>query len=175
MPATMICWAATVPASSVPAAISTVRAAHATSPLASMASSGSDSASASSRSDGPKLSRPWLSRAGENASGARPKPMTSNSSPGEFRSERSAYSLMTSPSSRRWMEVRTSGSASEMNPGLLPVLWIDVPPAAHAVSTCPRRAGSMLPGWWNSPRVVTTLVPEASSRHTSAGSSARGM
>ena len=33
----------------------------------------------------------------------------------------------------------------------------------------------MLGGWWNSPRVVTTLAPEASSRHTSSASSARGM
>ena len=69
----------------------------------------------------------------------------------------------------------TSGSASVMKPGLLPVLWIEVPPAAHAASMRARRAGSMLAGWWNSPRVVTTLLPASSSRHTSSTSRARGM
>jgi hypothetical protein len=73
------------------------------------------------------------------------------------------------------MDVSTSGTASEMNPGLLPVLWIEVPPAAQASSTRWRSAGSMLAGWWNSPRVVTTLAPDASSRHTSSASRARGM
>ena len=47
-----------------------------------------------------------------------------------------------------------------MNPGLLPVLWIDVPPAAHAASTRARTSGSRLAGWWNSPRVVTMLAPD---------------
>ena len=53
-----------------------------------------------------------------------------------------------------------------MKPGLLPVLWIEVPPAAHAASTRARTSGSRLAGRWNSPRVVTTLDPAASSRHT---------
>ena len=62
-----------------------------------------------------------------------------------------------------------------MKPGLLPVLWIDVPPSAQAASTWARSAGSMLAGRWSSPRVVTTLAPEASSRPTSSVPSSRGM
>ena len=62
-----------------------------------------------------------------------------------------------------------------MNPGLLPVLWIEVPPRRQAASTRSRDSGSMLAGWWNSPRVVTTLAPDSSSRQTSSTSSARGM
>ena len=62
-----------------------------------------------------------------------------------------------------------------MKPGLLPVLWIDVPPCAQAASICSRAAGSMLAGRWNSPRVVTTLLPASSSRATSSKSQARGM
>ncbi len=64
----------------------------------------------------------------------------------------------------------TSGTASVMNPGLLPVLWIEVPPARQASSTRARIAGSMPAGRWNSPRVVTTLAPDASRRHTSSTS-----
>ena len=82
---------------------------------------------------------------------------------------------MTRWSSCRWIEVSTSGTASEMNPGLLPVLWIEVPPARQAASTRSRVPGSMLPGWWNSPRVVTMFAPDSSSRHTSSTSHARGM
>jgi hypothetical protein len=59
------------------------------------------------------------------------------------------------------MELSTNGSASEMNPGLLPVLCTEVPPVAQAASTRSRTAGSMLSGWWNSPRVVTTFAPDA--------------
>jgi hypothetical protein len=58
MPDTTIRCAATVPASSVPAAMRTGRRAAATSPLASTESSGISSASATSWSDGPKLIRP---------------------------------------------------------------------------------------------------------------------
>ena len=57
-----------------------------------------------------------------------------------------------------------------MNPGLLPVEWIEVPPCAHASSTRWRTAGSMLSGRWNSPRVVTMLAPDARIRHTSSKS-----
>ena len=50
-----------------------------------------------------------------------------------------------------------------MNPGLDPVECMEVPPAWQALSTAARTAGTMLPGWWNSPRVVTTFAPDASS------------
>ena len=98
-----------------------------------------------------------------------------NRSSGEFRSERSAYSSIASRSSRRWIDVRTIGTASEMNPGLLPVLWIDVPPFAQAASIRSRVAGSRLGGWWNSPRVVTTLLPDSSRRHSASTSQPCGM
>ena len=65
--------------------------------------------------------------------------------------------------------------ASVMKPGLLPVLWIELPPSAHAVSTCWRISGSMLAGRWNSPRVVTMFTPARSSRQTSSRSQSRGM
>ena len=73
------------------------------------------------------------------------------------------------------MDASTIGSASEMNPGLEPVEWIEVPPAWQAASTWARTAGSMLSGWWNSPRVVTMLAPDASSAHTSSTLQAAGM
>ncbi|MGW5752268.1 hypothetical protein [Nocardia rhamnosiphila] len=53
---------------------------------------------------------------------------------------------MASESSRRWIEASTSGTASVMNPGLLPVLWIEVAPAAQAASTRARIPGSILGG-----------------------------
>lgn len=62
-----------------------------------------------------------------------------------------------------------------MNPGLLPVLWIEAPPCSQASATRFRTSGSMLGGWWNSPRVVTMFVPDARIRHTSSTSHARGM
>ncbi|WP_229889505.1 hypothetical protein [Streptomyces mirabilis] len=62
-----------------------------------------------------------------------------------------------------------------MNPGLLPVLWIEDLPLSHAASTRSRTAGSRLAARWNSPRVVTTFAPEASNRRTSSMSQARGM
>jgi hypothetical protein len=37
------------------------------------------------------------------------------------------------------------------------------------------KAGSRLAARWNSPRVVTTFIPDASSRHTASKSQARGM
>ncbi|WP_262062193.1 hypothetical protein [Streptomyces sp. STR69] len=140
----MIRCAATVPTGRVPAAIVVVRRASATSPVASTESSGVPSASASSRNDGPKLSRSPVSRCSPNSAGGCPKPITSNSSPGESRWERSANSSIVSASSRRWIEVRTIGRASVMNPGLLPVLWTEVPPSAHASSIRFRVTGSRL-------------------------------
>ena len=101
--------------------------------------------------------------------------MTSNSSAGESRCERLANSSIVRRSSRRWIDVSTNGTASVMNPGLLPVLWIEVPPSAHAASTRSRTAGSRLAGRWNSPRVVTTFKPDASSWQTSSKSQACGM
>ena len=101
--------------------------------------------------------------------------MMLNSRSGEFRLDRSANSLIVSRSSRRWMDASTIGSASEMKPGLEPVEWMELPPAWHAASTWARTAGSMLSGWWNSPRVVTMLAPDASSAHTSSKLQAAGM
>ena len=118
-----------MPASMVPAAISVVWRATAISPLASRSSRGVPSASASRWSDGPKLTRPWLSRPSPTSVGSRPKPMMSKSSSGDGRCERSANSSIRILSSRRWIDVSTIGRASVMKPGLLPVLWIDVPPA----------------------------------------------
>jgi hypothetical protein len=62
-----------------------------------------------------------------------------------------------------------------MNPGLLPVLWMDVPPVAQAFSIRARTTEFMLAGWWNCPHVVTTFAPEASRRQTSSMSRVRGM
>ena len=101
--------------------------------------------------------------------------MSSNSSTGESRCDRSAYSSMVSESSRRWIDVSTRGTASEMKPGLLPVLWMEVPPRAQAASTLSRTAGSMEAGWWNSPRVVTMSAPDSSRRHTSSKLHSCGM
>ncbi|MGW3309546.1 hypothetical protein ACWDG9_23510 [Streptomyces sp. NPDC001073] len=110
---------ATVPSGSVPAAFRVVRRAVATSPTTSTESSGAENASASSRSDGPKLSRSPARRCPPNPAGGRPKPITSNSSPGESRWEGSANSSIVSASSRRWIEVSANGRASVMNPGRL--------------------------------------------------------
>jgi hypothetical protein len=104
-----------------------------------------------------------------------PKPITSNSSSGESRRDRSANSSIVSESSRRWIDDSTRGTASEMKPGLLPVPWIDVPPRAQAASTRSRTAGSRLAARWNSPRVATMLAPDSSSRHTSSKSQRAGM
>ena len=44
----------------------------------------------------------------------------------------------SSESSVRWIDVSTIGTASVMNPGLLPVLWIDEPPGrARGLDPCP--------------------------------------
>ena len=47
-------------------------------------------------------------------------------------------------------------------PGLQPVLWIELLPRWRASSTRALIAGSMRPGWWNSPRVVTMFAPDSS-------------
>jgi hypothetical protein len=52
-----------------------------------------------------------------------------------------------------------------MNPGLEPAEWIEVPPAWQVASTRARTAGSMLSGWWNSPRGGDHVAPDASSAH----------
>lgn len=75
----------------------------------------------------------------------------------------------------RWMDISTSGTASLIKPGLLPVLCTEARPRAHAASIRLRRVGSMLAGWWNWPVVATTFVPAASSRHTSSASGRAGM
>ena len=102
---------------------------------------------------------PCAQRAGSNVAGSAPEPH-------EVEEQRRASRGWTgrrtrrsaARSRRRWIEVSTIGTASEMNPGLLPVLWIDVPPRrAGRLDPGPRPSGSMLAGWWNSPAVVTTL------------------
>ena len=52
---------------------------------------------------------------------------------------------------------------------------MEVPPSAHARSTRSLSAGGMLPGWWNSPRVVTMFVPAARMAHTWSRSQTAGM
>ena len=165
---TAIRWAATAPAAMGPAAISTSWVALATAPEDSTESRGRPTASARVRSDGPKAWAPWAHRRSSNASGAFPNPMTSNRRFGELRSERSANSSICRWSRRRWIEVSTSGTASVMNPGLLPVLWIELSPCRQARSTRSRTAGSIEPGWWNSPVVVTMSIPASSRVHTSS-------
>ena len=62
------------------------------------------------------------------------------------------------------------GTASEMNPGLIPVLWIEASPLAQAASMRSRTVGSMLPGWWNPPAVATTLTPDSRSAQSTSTS-----
>ena len=94
---------------------------------------------------------------------------------GESRRDRSAYSLIVRDVSVRWIDVKTIGRASVMNPGLLPVLWIDVPPVAQAPRRRPASRDPCCAGWWNSPRVVTTFAPDASSARPRSKSHAAGM
>jgi len=101
--------------------------------------------------------------------------MMSNISCGDGRRDMSANSSMLIRSTRRDSDVRTIGTASVMKPGLLPVLWTEVPPSSHACSTRARTSSGRLAGRWNSPRVVTTFVPEARSRHTTSKSQPWGM
>lgn len=116
-------WAATVPASTRPAATSTVRVAAATAAEPRMSSSGSPTASATTPRDPPKLCTAWwASPAGSNDAGSRPNPIRRKIISGELRDDMSANSSISSRSSRRWMERRTRGSASVMKPGLEPVL-----------------------------------------------------
>ncbi len=96
--------------------------------------------------------------------------MMLNSRSGELRDDMSANSSICRCSRLRAIDSKTSGSASVMNPGLLPVEWIEVPPVAHAASTRSRSPGSRLSGRWNSPRVVTMLAPDSRIRHTSSKS-----
>ena len=72
--------------------------------------------------------------------------MMLNSRSGESRRDRSAYSLIVRDVSLRWIDASTIGSASVMKPGLLPVLWIDVPHGSQAASMRARTAGSKLWG-----------------------------
>ncbi len=82
----------------------------------------------------------------------------------------SANSSIRSSSRLRANDSSTSGNASVLKPGLLPVEWIEVPPFAHAASTRSRTPASRLAGRWNSPRVVTMLAPDSRIRHTSSKS-----
>ncbi len=63
-----------------------------------------------------------------------------------MRGDMSANSWIVRRSSRRWIDNSVSGTASVMNPGLLPVLWIDALPSAQAASTRARTSASMLGG-----------------------------
>jgi hypothetical protein len=158
--------AATVPFFTRPAAIGVSWRATAISPEEVTSSSGMPRDSAVSRSVGPNATAPNANRASANSSTGVPNPIRLNSMSGESRRDRSANSLIVSTSSRRCSEVTANGSASEMNPGLLPVAYSDVPHTPQARSTRALAPGSMPPGWWNSPRVVTMFEPDASSRHT---------
>jgi hypothetical protein len=147
MPEMIVRCAATVPAPITPAAIWTSRRAVATSPLASIESRGSPIAWATTCSEGPKAWPRYCARASFACGiGGCPKPMIWNSRVGESREETSANSWIRRLSSRRWIDVSSSGSASVMKPGLMPVLWIELFPRRHASSTRDRTAGSRLSG-----------------------------
>ena len=73
------------------------------------------------------------------------------------------------------MDASTIGSASEMKPGLLPVLWMEgAPRLARLLHAVPDGRVHARSGWWNSPRVVTTFEPAVSSRVTSLKSAGGG-
>lgn len=72
-----------------------------------------------------ELAKPSLMSAirfSSKAEGGSPWPTTLKIRSGELRRDTSANSSIVRLSSRRWIEVSTSGSASAMKPGLLPVL-----------------------------------------------------
>ena len=147
MPVTFIRCAPIVPASILPAAISTVLRATATSPDATTSSSGMARASATTPSDPPNAAAPCSSTPlGSNVEGSRPKPMRSKISSGESRDDMSANSSIVRRSRRRCTDVSTSGIASVMNPGLEPVLCREAPPCRHAASIRARVTGSMPAG-----------------------------
>ena len=105
-----------------------------------------------------------------------PNPISSNNSSGESRWDRSANSSMT-----RLVELpldrgqhQRDGLGDEPGTAAGAVDRGAAPPAGRPRRAA-RSAGSMLAGWWNSPRVVTTLAPDSSRRHTSSMSQARGM
>ena len=95
---------------------------------------------------------------GSKVAGSRPKPMRSKIISGELREDMSANSSISRWSSRRCSEVRTSGSASVMNPGLEPVLCSEEPPCcAGRLDPVGASPGSSRAGLWNSLRVDTTF------------------
>ena len=114
---------------------------------------------------------------GSKSPGSRPKPISSKSSAGESRLRQVGESpRITSRSSRRWIEVRTSGTASEMNPGLLPVLWIEVRPCRQAaVDPLTPTAGSMAAGPVELAPGRHDVGPGPSRRQTSSKSHSCGM
>ena len=73
------------------------------------------------------------------------------------------------------MDSSTSGRASLMNPGLMPVLCSEEPPRWQAASMRSRISGLTLSGRWNSMRVVTTLAPDSSNRHSTSISASLAM
>ncbi len=80
----------------------------------------------------------------------------------------SANSSICRKSTARVNDSNASGRTLVMNPGLLPVEWIDDWPVAQAASTRSRRFGSILAGRATSSRVVTMLTPDARRRQTSS-------
>ena len=114
---------------------------------------------------------PWDHRPGRTG-GVRPKPIRRTTSRARSRLDRSANSSMVRPSSRRWIEARTSGTASEMKPGLTPVLWIEVPPCRQAPSTGRAGRGPCCRGGGTRPGSSRRSIPDSSSRHTSSKSHA---
>ena len=166
-------WAATVPASRRPAAMSS-RAVGPRRPRRwpRPSRAAATSASATSRSVGRSSAAPWAQRPGSKRAGVGPE---AHEVEQQRRASRAGTGRRTPRccrrSSRRWIEVSTTGTASEMKPGLLPgavdrgAALPDRPPRSAS-----RISGSRLAGWWNSPRVVTMLAPDASRRHTSSKS-----
>ena len=108
--------------------------------------------------------------------GRRPIPITSNSSFGEGRCDRSANSSMVRHSSERSSRSSAIGTTSLMKPGLLPVANSDEPPSRQAASNRSTvAAGSARRACGSSAHVLTTFLPDASSRHSSSTSSRLGM
>ena len=166
MPLTCIRCAPMVPAARCPAAISTSLAGRRHLSRRLDPSSGSDRARRWSRANRRRRRRRApRRRCGSKVAGSRPKPMRSKISSGELRDDMSANSSISRWSRRRCNEVRTSGSASVMKPGLDPVLCSDDPPL---------RAGRLNPA--TGLRVEPCRVVELAARrhHVRARSRAAG-
>ena len=120
-PTIVVRCAATVPAGRSPAASAVSWRAAAISPAQVQSSVGRPAASASNASGGRNSASRYEARLVSKPSIGRPKPICANSMCGESRFDKFAYSSISIASTRRCIERSASGSASVMNPGLLPV------------------------------------------------------